>query len=436
MSADCRFRNAEQTPRAGCPVRGVFYWTFWGAVATAILVTGCEPREIVRPTPQMEAESQFWVRVLLLADAKNCTITAPTPIRISQAGPLPTVQLTRALMTVASPAKVAVTGGRLSLSTIAAPGDDIMLSTDDNHVLSINNQRYRGQLRLTVNPDGRTFSVINVVPLEPYLAGVVGAEMPDYWEPEALRAQAIAARTYCLYTKRRSGRSRDWDVSSTQSSQVYKGVNAETSLVWRAVNATSGKVLTLRAGRASLDNLFPAYFSAICGGHTEDGEHVFGELAAPVRGVPCPYCLDTSRLTLFYWQPEQFDRDVVTKRLVEKYPKLEALGTIKDVNVAEKSDYGQFSRITKVRLVGETGKSDFVRGEDLRLALDPTGRRLQSTNCLIVPWGNGWKFLRGRGWGHGVGLCQYGVQGLARRGKSYKDILRYYYPDAEISNLY
>ena len=122
--------------------------------------------------------------------------------------------------------------------------------------------------------------------------------------------------------------------------------------------------------------------------------------------------------------------------LVEKYPKLEALGPIKDINVVDQSNYGRFSRITRVRLVGQTGKSDTVRGEDLRLAVDPTGRKIQSAACHIVPWGNGWAFLSGRGWGHGVGLCQYGAQGMARQGKVCRDILQFYYPNAELVNLY
>ncbi len=406
------------------------------ALTGMILLGGCEPREIVRPTPQMEAESQFWIRVLILTDAKDCTITGPARIRIDEAGPFPRVRPAQALMSVPSPAKVAVVRGRLSLSTIAAPGSDIILSADDNHILGLNDQRYRGQLRLTVNPDGRTFNVVNFVPLEPYLAGVVGAEMPDYWEPEALKAQAIAARTYSLYAKNHIGRTRDWDVSNTQASQVYKGVNSESASVWNAVNATTGRVLKVRGGPSWSDGLFPAYFSAVCGGHTEDSEHVFPESAEPLRGVPCPYCKDTARLTMFLWPPAQYDREVVTRRLVEKYPKLAALGSIKEINVIDKSDYGQFSRITRVRLVGETGKTDTVRGEDLRLAIDPTGRKIQSAACKIVTWGNGWSFLSGRGWGHGVGLCQYGAQGMARLGKNYREILQHYYPNSEVVSIY
>ena len=421
-------------------MRGPREWSRvrWAAIAMAgvVLLGGCERREIARPTPQMDVESRFWIRVLILSDARECTVTASSPIRVTQAGPFPRAQAAQSLMTIGSPVKVTATGGRLLFSAVTGPGDDVILSTENPNILGLNDQRYRGQLRLAVNPDGRTFNVVNLVPLEPYLAGVVGAEMPDYWEPEALKAQAVAARTYCLYAKNRFGRSRNWDVASTQASQVYRGANAESSPVWDAVNATSGKVLMLRGGRSWSEGLFPAYFSSICGGHTEDSEHVFGDSAEPLRGVPCPYCMETARMTLFFWPMVQFDRETVTRRLVDKYPKLQALGSIKAIDVVEESKYDQFSRLTKIRLVGEDGKSDTLRGEDLRLTIDPTGRKIQSTICHIVTWGNGWAFVSGRGWGHGVGMCQYGAQGMARLGKKYREILQYYYPSSEIVNLY
>ena len=86
--------------------------------------------------------------------------------------------------------------------------------------------------------------------------------------------------------------------------------------------------------------------------------------------------------------------------------------------------------------MGATGKTDTLRGEDLRLALDPSGREIQSTICQIVPWGDGWAFLSGRGWGHGVGMCQHGAQGMARLGKTAPEILRHYYPGSKIVNIY
>jgi len=98
-------------------------------------------------------------------------------------------------------------------------------------------------LKLILNPEGKYYDAINIVPLETYLVGVIGAEMPNYWEPEALNAQAIAARTYCFYIKKRFGVNRGWDVSKTQSNQVYLGISAESDEIWDAVNKTQGRII-------------------------------------------------------------------------------------------------------------------------------------------------------------------------------------------------
>lgn len=404
--------------------------------ALAGLLGGCEQREIVRPTPQMGVETRFWIRVLLLADATECTLQAPAAIRVGRAGLGPQVSAAQVVLPPRAPAKVRWGDGHFTLDNADLTGSEILISAEKPYVFSLDGQAYRGKLELTANQDGRTFRAVNLVPLEPYLAGVVGAEMPDYWEPEALKAQAIAARTYCLYIKNRFGVNRSWDVSRTQASQVYRGVSAESAQVWSAVNATYGKVLVSGEQANVTSGLFPAYYSAICGGHTEASERVFGDTFEPLRGVPCPYCKDVARLGLFFWPMAQFDRATVTARLIARYPDLKALGEIAEITVGARSDYGEFSRLTRLRLLGSTGQADTLRGEDLRLTLDPTGRKLQSTICQVVPWGNGWAFLSGRGWGHGVGMCQNGAEGLARLGKNVREILAYYYPGAAIVSVY
>jgi stage II sporulation protein D len=132
----------------------------------------------------------------------------------------------------------------------------------------------------------------------------------------------------------------------------------------------------------------------------------------------------------------QFSRKTVTAQLIGRYPKLKSLGEIKEIVVTEKRDYGQFSRLTRVKLVGTTGKTDTLRGEDLRLAIDSSGRKIKSTICHVVPWGDGWAFLSGRGWGHGVGMCQHGAEGMARQGSTAEQILKHYYPGAKIVSVY
>jgi len=408
-----------------------------GLVASGFMLVGCERREIVRPTPQMEADARFWVRVLLLEDATECTLAASSGLRVSryESESITGLGATSAIE-IPTPTRVTMAEGQLLFGHAPQSSRSVVVGTPPPYLLSLNGKSYRGRVRLTINPDGRTFNVINLVPLEPYLAGVIGAEMPSYWEMEALKAQTIAARTYCLYTKGRFGANRAWDVSSTQANQVYRGIEAESARVWKAVTSTNGKVLTYINGSADAGSLFPAYFSAICGGHTEDSRHVFGEAFGPLQSVPCPYCKDAARLGMYFWPMVQFDRQTVTRQLAARYASLEALGEIKDIVVVGRSDYGSFTRLTSIRLVGTTGKTDTLRGEDLRLSLDPTGRKIQSTICQIVPWGDGWAFLSGRGWGHGVGLCQYGAEGMARLGKTAEEILQYYYPGATIGNIY
>ena len=112
------------------------------------------------------------------------------------------------------------------------------------------------------------------------------------------------------------------------------------------------------------------------------------------------------------------------------------LGKITNIRPDRQSDYEGFSRLTKVRIEGPDGKSDFLRAEDFRLAVDPTGRKLKSATCKMMNWDNSWAFLSGRGWGHGVGMCQYGAQGMAREGHSTEEILAHYYPTSGITSIY
>lgn len=396
----------------------------------------------------MGIEPEFWVRVLLLDDAKQCTINSDVPFEVvempASGGPTRKARLNREDL----PAKAEAFAGKITIAGRTLENNHVVICPDEPHIFSLNGEQYRGKLKLIINPNSSSFDAVNLVPIEPYLAGVVGAEMPDYWEREALKAQAIAARTYCLYIKRRLGAKRHWDVSATQANQVYAGVKAESAQVWDAVNSTHGQVLVCRAvarpswpsfhgleARATED-ILPAYYSAICGGHTENSEHVFGDSFEPLKGVECPYCKDVAGLDLFFWPMAQFDQNDVTARLIQRFAELKPLGQIVSIKPAKQSDYEEFARLTLVNLTGSTGKSRLLRAEDLRLTIDPTGRKLKSTICLIVKWDGQWAFLAGRGWGHGVGMCQHGAEGLARNGKTAGAILQHYYPGSKLVTAY
>lgn len=259
--------------------------------------------------------------------------------------------------------------------------------------------------------------------------------MPDYWEPAALKAQAIAARTYCLYIKKRFGFNRNWDVNKTVAHQVYLGIKAESAQVWRAVNQTQGQILLCKSTDYS-EEIFPAYYSSACGGHTENSQNVFGDSFEPLRGTPCPYCIDIAKPNVFFWPMAQFDKTRVTQKLMQKFPKLKQLGEITNIQPAKQSNYERFSRLTMLKLSGLSGATDSIRAEDLRLTIDPAGQQLKSMICNIVSMGDKWAFMCGRGHGHGVGMCQCGAQGMARQGSSTLEILSYYYPGSRLARVY
>jgi stage II sporulation protein D len=397
-----------------------------------MIIGGCKTREFARVTPDMDIEPEFWVRVLLLAGAKDCTLSAATSLDVINTG---TGAHQAYIESSQLPAQVSTADGKITIAGRVFSDGRIDILPDKPHIFSINGEDYRGKLRLEVNADGNAFDAINVVPLEPYLAGVVGAEMPDYWEPEALKAQAIAARTYCLYTRKQFGGSRQWDVRKTAAHQVYTGLSAESSAVWAAVNQTQGQVLVCHQAELG-ERLFPTYYSSTCGGHTENSKNVFGDSFEPLAGVPCRYCKNVAKPGFYFWPMVQFDKAETSGKLLSRYPKLGELGEVTGIASSKQSDYEGFSRLTMIKLVGSSGKSGFLRAEDLRLTVDPAGSKLRSTICRIIAIDDKWAFLAGRGFGHGVGMCQCGAEGMAREGKKAEEILADYYPGSRLVRVY
>jgi len=406
------------------------------AMLLLLLIGGCKERQLATPTAQMDTDPQLWVRVLLLDDVMSCTLRTPAPFSASDGHIDLQSQVTKVRFDQTDdPTAVVLTDGRITIGGQVFTNEEVTVAPDEPYIFNLNGADYRGNLKLIANPDGSSFDAINLVPPEPYLAGVVGAEMPSYWEKEALKAQAIAARTYCFYIKKRFGAARPWDLKQTAAHQVYRGLSAESAQVWNAVNQTKGQVLACRQSDGSED-IFPAYYSSTCGGHTENSEGVFGDSFPSLASIPCPYCQDVAKPKFFFWPMIQFDKTYIESRLTQRYPSLKELGRITEIDIVEQSDYGQFSRLTKLKLVGSTGKSDFLRAEDFRLAVDPSGRKFKSTICEIVDMKTKWAFLSGRGWGHGVGMCQCGAEGMARTGATARQILSFYYPGSKIMSMY
>ena len=388
-----------------------------------------------RHQPQMDIEPQFWVRVLLLDDIETCTLKIESSFSITDDPNVQTQLTTARFDQIDAPISIQLVNGQVTIGGRPFLNDEVIVYPDEPYIFNLDGQYYRGKLKLLINPESGSFDAINLVPPEAYLAGVVGAEMPDHWEPEALKAQTIAARTYCLYIKKRFGKNRKWDMKKTAAHQVYRGISEESTEIWNSVNQTRGQVLVCKQSEGN-EAIFPTYYSSICGGYTENSINVFGDSFEPLIGVPCSYCRKVAKPKFFLWPMIQFDNAYVVRRLLKRYPNLKHLGEITNIESESPSDYEDFSRLTKIKLLGSNGKIDFLRAEDFRLAIDPTGRKLKSAICQMVKRGDKWEFSSGRGWGHGVGMCQCGAQGMARKGKNSKQILSYYYPDSRIISIY
>lgn len=375
---------------------------------------------------------EYGIRVLLDDNAKKITFAIDDEYQIIN---FDTTRILNASGTT-GPIEVTVDNNSIKIGRERLNTRRAIIQPQSFQPFRINdNLAYRGNLEIIINADNKTMMIINNVQLETYLAGVIAAEMPSYWEIETLKAQAIASRTYCLYMKTKFGKNRHWDVKATQANQVYKGVRVETMRTTEAVRRTAGVVLCCEQELGCEE--FPSYYSSVCGGHTENSENVFGDSFQPLRGVDCPYCRKSTRSTLFNWPQAIFDQNTVTKNILDKYPALIELGQIVKIEPSKESTYdNNFRRIVSVKLTGSTGKTAILRAEDLRLSIDSSGTKIQSTCCTIVSLKDEFIFIAGKGFGHGVGLCQYGSREMARQGKTAEQILNYYYPNSRLKYLY
>lgn len=324
-----------------------------------------------------------------------------------------------------------------------------------NGFLELDGCGYRGCLEL-VGREGR-IEVINVVALEDYLRGVVAKELLCS-ELEAMKAQAVAARTYAL--GRSGAKAGFWDLRCDTSSQVYGGVNAERTISDRAVEQTRGLVLAHKGRLAS-----QALYHSACGGRTESSEAVYGTApTAYLQGVECldpegrPACAASP---YSFWRAE-WSREELGKEIagyLGKQPQA-ALG----IRILECSPSG---RVSRLEIVLEGGSVELER-DRIRQALhytDGEGRRrsLPSLKFVIEQDGfsqkpqpddadiplpeavfdrteearenNGSIVIVGSGWGHGAGMCQFGAMRLSACGFSFTDILKHYYSDTEVVSI-
>lgn len=289
----------------------------------------------------------------------------------------------------------------------------INIKTERPGGIYLNKRRFRGDIDIIREAD-QTLLVVNDIDVEDYLYGVLRQEVSHRWPLEALKAQAVACRTFALY-QHSVNVNRDYDLTCDIYSQLYGGKSSERFWTNRAVNRTMGEVLTYK-GR-----LFPAYYHATCGGHTEDASKLWDINLPPLKGVKDPFCQKSPH---FQWKSEVSLRDIQAKLLNQGYE----LGRILSISLKGRDRSG---RVEIVEIRHSRGETE-VETSKFRLDIGPNV--IRSTNFTLRINGPN-AIFRGIGWGHGVGLCQWGAYFMAKRGYNYEEVLGHYYPGAKITDL-
>ncbi len=285
-----------------------------------------------------------------------------------------------------------------------------LLAADGAERIRLSGNLYKGDILIRATPE-RKLDIIEYLTVEEYLYGVLPDEMSADWPLEALKAQAVASRTYAL---KFIDPSHDYDVTNGVEMQVYNGTNKINSRIIEAVNSTRGEVLKYKG------KLITAFFHACCGGHTASVNSAWGEdVIKPLYGVVDPFCKSSKH---FQWEMYVSAQDLLKFAQSQGSTGLK----LRSVSVYQKDRSG---RPVSIKFTTDSGSIN-VKTSDIRKRFGSYEFR-STLITRISPVKGGYEFA-GRGWGHGVGMCQDGAREMANRGRPYKRILRHYYPGAAI----
>jgi stage II sporulation protein D len=439
------------------------------AAGSAIGVASCTPSAAPpppAPTPQptpipqparnpipgvpgvtAEAPVEPTVRLGLVVGGSTASLTGPAGLSVSdpsgaRLAEIPAGEVWRVAPGGAGLVVLAPGGAATTPSEVLE-----IVSPDSDALVQVNGRPYRGTI--TAIRDRTGLTVVDRVPMETYLVGVVSAEMGRRGpaEQEALRAQAIVSRTFALRNLRRWD-AQGFDLYATVADQVYGGAAAETPEGRAAVETTRGRILTY--GGTPID----AFFYSTCGGRTADGTEVFRAAARPyLRSVPdladdgIAYCSISPR---FRWHEEwtgEALRATLQQTLAAEihtggggsgsHSGSIDLSEVRDVRVTYRTPSGRVGELT----IGLRDGDVRVDGPSVRRVLrTPSGELLRSSSFTLTVSRVAGRVTRlaadGAGAGHGVGFCQWGAVGRSRAGQDHERILAAYYPGAVLERLY
>ncbi len=287
-------------------------------------------------------------------------------------------------------------------------------------VLRIAGKEYRGVVDVFVNPIGRP-TLVNDLPMEEYLQGVVPRELgpKKYPELEALKAQSVAARTFAVESLGRNAE-KGFDMYLDSRSQAYGGFDSEDALSNRAVWETRGMVASYQ-GKPIV-----SLYCSTCGGMTESFDVIF-------KGGPIDYLRGGASCSDELSPYHSWDEWIDLRTRVPEITRYAGFGRVKDLKILARSSRG---RVIRMKFFGD-GRESVLEGNDLRFALGLRSNWLLSLDLNRDRDGYIEKIhVKGRGWGHGVGLCQIGAVEMAESGKKYDEILHHYYQGVALKRWY
>lgn len=351
----------------------------------------------------------------------------------------------------------------------------VFYNQEGEQYVEVNKRRYRGSLEIHKTSGKAGLTVVNILPLEQYLYGVIAREISPNWPLESVKAQAVAARTYALRNMNKH-KSDGYDVCATTDCQVYGGLTSEAPGAIKAVNETRGQVLTYKG------QLIAAYFHSSSGGFTENSENVWGSYQPYLRGIE-----DVDNSPYYKWE-KQIPLKEFENLLSSAGYNIGALQAIALSPLSQPpvnaDDRGISGRVKSIRFIGEHGTIQLT-GNKIRTLLGLNSTLFDISMIVPRPKVLEWKItdsagdhqtkevpvnlppgqdkailiddkknirrisgypdetmvFKGFGWGHGVGMSQWGAKEMAEKAPQgdttyFKKILKHYYQDVEIEKFY
>jgi stage II sporulation protein D len=346
------------------------------------------------------------------------------------------------------PLEVRVGAGRWSVvdaKGVKAPVEDlapleVAALAEKQPVVAVSERSYPGSFRLVARTDleDSAFDVINIVGMESYLPGVVQGELFDHWRLPTRAAQAVAARSFAASEQAEVGNRRAYDVTNTAHSQVYRGL-IDHARTLEAVEMTRGIVLAYEG------LLVSGYYSSCCGGLAASAVDAIGgnpiNDTPPLAGRPgLDVCTDTK---IARWTIER-PVETLAQRLAAwgDYRRRSQLAGMQELAAVEVCARNVHGRPIRFAVTDGSGQRVELSDHHLRTATNYAGGGLSApkrplwSSYVTVTIRDSTAVFDGRGYGHGVGMCQYGAETLARSGKTYEEILAWYYPGADFTRAY